>query len=98
MNKLFRYFWLAIKVLVFVLVLGFALKNSHSVVFHGFLGAVWEAPLMVMLGAAFVLGVVAGLAALLPTLYRLRREASRQRRAPQAAPAAAPADDDPRPL
>ena len=95
MNKLLRYFWLAIKLLVFVLVLGFALKNSQSVVFHGFLGAVWEAPLMVMLGAAFLLGVVAGLAALLPTLYRLRREATRQRQAPQSTAVAGPADDEP---
>lgn len=97
MNKLFRYFWLAVKVLVFLLVLGFALKNSQPVVFHAYLGAVWEAPLVVMLGVAFVLGIGAGLAALLPALFRQRRELARLRRAPRENPVA-PADDDLHPV
>lgn len=94
MKTFFRYFgWLA-RVLVFLLVLGFALKNSHSVVFYAFLGRSVEAPLMVMLGVAFVAGIVAGLAALLPTLFRLRREAARLRRAAASVPAVRDEDDD----
>jgi len=63
-----------------LLVLGFALKNSHSVMFNAYLGQVWQAPLIVMLGLAFVLGVLTGVLALLPNLFRLRREAARKLR------------------
>ncbi|MFN3752045.1 MAG: lipopolysaccharide assembly protein LapA domain-containing protein [Thiobacillus sp.] len=80
MKNLTRYLGLAIKLLVFLLVLGFALKNGHSVVFYSYLGYIWQAPLIVMLGLAFVLGAATGLLALLPTLIRLRREAGRASR------------------
>lgn len=77
MKNVLRYLGLLAKLLVFLLVLGFALKNSQSVVFYSYLGYVWQAPLIVMLGLAFGLGVLAGVLALLPTLFRLRREAGK---------------------
>ena len=77
MKNFTHYLGLGIKLLVFLLVLGFALKNSHSVIFYSYLGYIWQAPLIVMLGLAFVLGAATGLLALLPTLIRLRREAGR---------------------
>ena len=78
MKNLTRYLGLAARLLVFLLVLGFALKNSHSVTFNSFLGYVWQAPLIVMMGLAFVLGTLTGVLALLPTLFRLRREMARK--------------------
>ena len=78
MKNLTRYLGLAAKLLVFLLVLGFALKNSHSVTFNSYLDYVWQAPLIVMLGLAFMLGVLMGVLALLPTVFRLRRELSRK--------------------
>jgi uncharacterized integral membrane protein len=78
MKNLTRYLGLAAKLLVFLLVLGFALKNSHSVTFNSYLGYVWQAPLIVMMGLAFVLGTLTGALALLPTLFRLRRELARK--------------------
>ncbi len=80
MKNLTRYLGLAAKILIFLLVLGFALKNSHSVVFYSYLGYIWQAPLIVMLGLAFALGALTGVLALLPTLVRLRRDASRKSR------------------
>jgi lipopolysaccharide assembly protein A len=80
MNNLTRYLGLALKLLVFLLVLGFALKNSHPVTFHSYLGYIWQAPLAVMLLLAFVLGALTGLLSLMPYLFRLRREASALRR------------------
>ncbi|MEW5965948.1 MAG: LapA family protein [Pseudomonadota bacterium] len=77
MKNFTHYLGLAIKLLVFLLVLGFALKNGHSVIFYSYLGYIWQAPLIVMLGLAFVLGAATGLLALLPTLIRLRREAAK---------------------
>ena len=81
MKNLTRYLGLALKLLVFLLVLGFALKNSHTTIFYSYLGYVWQAPLIVMLGLAFVLGVLTGGLALLPTLFRLRREVARKQQA-----------------
>ena len=67
MKTLTRYLGLVFKLLVFLLVLGFALKNSHTVIFYSYLDYVWQAPLIVMLGLAFVLGALTGVLALLPT-------------------------------
>ncbi len=78
MKNFTRYLGLAAKILIFLLVLGFALKNSHPAIFYSYLGYVWQAPLIVMLGLAFALGVLTGVLALLPTLFRLRREATRK--------------------
>ena len=76
MKKLFTYLgWLA-KLAVFLLVLGFALKNTHPVNFVSYLGYTWQSPLIVMLLIAFLLGALIGLLALLPHLVRLRRQAA----------------------
>jgi len=75
-----RYLGWLVKILIFVAVLGFALQNSQPVTLHYFLGYIWEAPLVVLLLLAFVLGALLGLLALLPTLYQLRRERARLRR------------------
>lgn len=83
MKNFTHYLGLLAKLLVFLLVLGFALKNSQSVVFHSYLGYVWQAPLIIMLGLAFFLGALSGVLALLPTLFRLRREASRKPHSPE---------------
>jgi uncharacterized integral membrane protein len=81
MKNFTHYLGLLAKLLVFLLVLGFALKNSHSVTFYSYLDYVWQAPLIVMLGLAFILGALIGVLALLPTLFRLRRELGRKLRA-----------------
>ena len=78
MKNLTRYLGLVAKLLVFLLVLGFALKNSHNTIFYSYLGYVWQAPLIIMLGLAFVLGALTAVLALLPTLFRMRREAARK--------------------
>lgn len=75
-----RYLGWAVKILIFVVVLGFALQNAQPVTLHYFLGYVWEAPLVVLLLATFALGALFGLLALLPTLFRLRSERAKLRR------------------
>ncbi len=77
MKTLARYLGLVLKLLVFLLVLGFALKNSHTTLFYSYLGYVLHAPLIVMLAIAFVLGAVTGVLALLPSRFSLRRENAR---------------------
>ncbi len=86
MKTLTRYLGLLFKLLVFMLVLGFALKNSHTTIFYSYLDYIWQAPLIVMLGLAFVLGALTSVLALLPTLFRLRRENARKQSAVEADP------------
>jgi uncharacterized integral membrane protein len=80
MKNITRYLGLVAKLLLFLLVLGVALKNSHSVIFNAYLGYVWQAPLIVMLGLAFVLGALTGVLALLPKQISMRRELTRKQR------------------
>jgi putative membrane protein len=87
MKNFTHYLGLLAKLLVFLLVLGFALKNSHSVTFYSYMGYLWQAPLIVMVGLAFVLGALTGALALLPTLFRLRRDATRKSQAAEIEPA-----------
>ena len=83
MKKLFTYLgWLA-KLAVFLLVLGFALKNTHPVQLVSYLGYTWQSPLIVMLLLAFILGALIGLLSLLPYVFRLRRQAASRRPVPE---------------
>ncbi len=79
MKNFTRHLGWAAKILVFLVVLGFALKNGHPVTFNAYLGYAWQAPLIVMLGLSFALGAMAGILALLPKLFRLRRDITRAR-------------------
>lgn len=59
---------------LFLAALGFAVKNSELVTLHYYLGEAWQAPLVVLLFIAFVLGAVAGVAASFSFVFRQRRE------------------------
>ena len=81
--------WIARLAIVLVLV-WFAVKNAQDVTLHGLPGQQWEAPLVFVLLAVFVGGMVIGLLAWVPTVVRQRREIGRLRRT-QATIAATPA-------
>lgn len=92
--------WL-LRAVLFVVALGFALSNTRitELRFFGF-DFVWSAPLVVFLLIFFVSGLVVGLAAVVPTWYRQRREISRLRRQVETAgrtpgPIAQPVPDGP---
>ncbi len=59
---------------VFLVLLGFAVKNTEGVVVHYFLGLEWQAPLVFVLLVFFAAGVVLGVTASLAILVRQRRE------------------------
>ena len=65
-----------VRLLVFAILLGFALKNTDPVAVRFYLGSEWEAPLVFVLLVAFVLGAAAGLLASLGVVFRKRREIS----------------------
>lgn len=59
---------------VFLVLLGFAVKNTDGVVVRYFLGLEWQAPLVFVLLIFFAAGVVLGVTASLAILVRQRRE------------------------
>jgi lipopolysaccharide assembly protein A len=70
---LLRFISLLAWILVFILMLLFAIKNADPVSLHFYFGQHWEAPLIVVVLAAFAAGATAGLLACLPPLVRQRR-------------------------
>ncbi len=68
--------WLARAVAFFAL-FGFALNNLHEVTLHGFFGAQWRGPIVLVVLAALVLGCAFGALAMFPSWWRHRSRALR---------------------
>jgi uncharacterized integral membrane protein len=65
--------WL-LRVALFIVLLGFAVKNSSMVTLHFFFDAAWPLPLVAVMLIFFAAGAVAGLSAALGAFLRQRRE------------------------
>ncbi len=63
--------WL-LKAAIFFTLFAFALNNQHTAVVHWFFGQQWAAPLVLIVLAAFCLGLVAGIAVMLPRWWHNR--------------------------
>lgn len=72
-----RYVFWGIKLILFLALLGFALKNDQPVVLHYYLGYEWYAPLIIYLLIFFVAGVGLGILTMLGFIFRRQREISR---------------------
>lgn len=81
-----RYLSWLLRIVLFVALLGFALKNDDPVVLRYFFGYEWETPLVVALLSLFALGMLFGVLAMLQPWFHLRGELARTRRALQTAP------------
>ncbi|MEO8159278.1 MAG: LapA family protein [Betaproteobacteria bacterium] len=86
-----RYLLWTLRLLLFVLLFGFALKNSDPVTVRFYLGAQWEASLALVLLIFFGLGTVVGIFSCLTYVYRQRREILQLRKELRARPG--PPDD-----
>ncbi|MBL8482607.1 MAG: DUF1049 domain-containing protein [Rhodocyclaceae bacterium] len=87
--------WL-LRLAVFVLLLGFAVKNDTRVDLRFFLGTHWDLPLSLIILVAFAAGAALGLVAALVPILKLRHEIGRLRQsAPVAAQTALPVQDAP---
>ncbi|WP_250472794.1 LapA family protein [Caballeronia sp. GAFFF1] len=76
--------WL-IRVLVFVLLLVLALANTQQATLNFLAGYAWQAPLILIGLAFFVVGLLAGLVSAVPAMLRLRLENGRLKRDVRAA-------------
>lgn len=59
---------------LFILLMGFAIKNAYPVTLLYYLGLSWQAPLSLTLFIALLTGIVAALVAISPTIIKQRRE------------------------
>ena len=66
--------WL-LKAAIFFTLFAFALNNQHDVVVHFFFGRQWHAPLVLVVLAAFAMGLALGALAMVPRWWKHRRAA-----------------------
>ncbi|PXW26633.1 lipopolysaccharide assembly protein LapA domain-containing protein [Paraburkholderia caballeronis] len=69
-----------IRVLVFVLLLVLALANTQTATLNFLAGYAWQAPLILIGLAFFIVGLLAGLLSALPAVFRMRMENGRLKR------------------
>lgn len=63
-----------LSIFIFILLMGFAVKNAYPVTLFYYLGFSWQAPLSLVLFITLMTGIVAGLISIMPTLIKQRRE------------------------
>jgi len=88
-----------VRLLILLLIVWFATKNTDPVRINGLLEQSWQAPLVFVLLVAFAAGIVIGLLAWVPTVVRQRRDIGRLKktaaRLAALQPAAAPTEPPP---
>ncbi len=69
------------RIFLFLVALGFAVTNTTVTELHFFgMASVWRAPLVIFLLLFFAAGTVMGLLAIVPMMFRYRREIGRLRK------------------
>lgn len=66
-----------LKAAIFFALFAFALNNQQDAMVHFFFGTEWRAPLVLVVLAAFAVGLVAGVLAMVPRWWKHRSAASR---------------------
>jgi uncharacterized integral membrane protein len=85
--------WL-LKAAIFFTLFAFALNNQHVATVHFFFGTQWSAPLVLVVLAAFALGLAIGALGMVPRWLKQRAAAQRTPSTP-ASPAAGAVPSDP---
>jgi len=85
--------WL-LKAAIFFTLFAFALNNQHVATVHFFFGTQWSAPLVLVVLAAFALGLAIGALGMVPRWLKQRAAARRTPSTP-ASPAAGAVPSDP---
>lgn len=75
-----KIFFRIVAVLLFVVFFGFALKNTQEAALRFFFDYEIRGPLVLLLLAFFCGGAALGILAMTPTLFRYRRDLSRQKK------------------
>jgi len=72
-----RYFNWVLRALLFISLLGFALKNDQPATLRYFFGYEWTSSLVVVVLVFFAIGALLGVIAMLPNVLQQRREIAR---------------------
>lgn len=75
-----RYFDWALRIVLFIVLLGFAVKNDQPVTLRYFFGYEWQSSLVVVLLLFFAVGAVVGVLAMFSNVLQQRREIARLKR------------------
>lgn len=75
-----RYLNWLLRVLLFIALFGFAVKNDQPVTLRYFFDYEWQTPLVVALLLFFAVGAIVGVAAMFVTVLQQRREIARLKR------------------
>ena len=85
-----RFFVWLVRAFIFFALFAFALNNQHQANVRWFFGVQWQAPLVIVVLAAFTAGCVIGVLAMVPSWWRQRRDAMRLAPPPTAPPPVLP--------
>ncbi|CAN1569819.1 COG5416 Uncharacterized integral membrane protein [Burkholderiaceae bacterium] len=77
MKNLMWLLQLLLKAAIFFTLFAFALNNQHEAVVHFFFGTTWQAPLVLVVLSAFILGVAIGVLGMVPRWWKQRRLSQR---------------------
>lgn len=72
--KIMRYLSWLLRIVLFLLLLGFAIKNSDLVTLRYYMGYEWQAPLVLIILVFLLVGIVIGIAANLGFVFKQKRE------------------------
>ncbi|MCC7082340.1 MAG: LapA family protein [Burkholderiales bacterium] len=75
-----RYLIWLLRIALFLILLGLAVKNSDPVTIHYYFGAQWRAPLVLVMLICLMAGVALGVLAAIGQVFRQRREIAELRR------------------
>jgi lipopolysaccharide assembly protein A len=75
-----RYFNWILRSVLFIALLGFAIKNDQPVTLRYFFGYEWQSSLVIVLLIFFAAGAIVGVLAMFANVLRQRREISRLKR------------------
>lgn len=69
-----------LRVALFIVLLGFAVKNDQPITLRYFFGYEWQSSLVIVLLIFFAAGAAVGVLAMLPNVLKQRREIARLKR------------------
>ncbi len=96
MTSFFKLLQWVLKAAVFFTLFAFALNNQHEASVHFFFGTQWRSPMVLVVLAAFTLGIVVGVLGMVPRWWRQRQSARQAEKAHVAsAPVKPSADQEP---
>jgi putative membrane protein len=93
-----KYLMWLLKAAIFFTLFAFALNNQQTVAVHFFFGTVWQAPLVLVVLAAFACGLALGIFVMIPRWWKKRKAALRYPPGSSAFGAAPAVTDTPSPI